>query len=192
MRRSIQAGALGFVLGMAAVARTRGVKPQEGRGVLAGLKVGQPVTLQDLGSAYVIRVLDVDVPTGEEVAEMGDDDDYLVVKTHVGVETRIPVTSIKAVIQVLIRWRLGELSHRAQAASPWSLLRASSGEGRLAFRLILVRYATHFQPIGCRSTHDDLIGVSYGQDYPGRQVTGFERGTRSSVWRPGRGQLSKD
>jgi hypothetical protein len=66
--------------------------------VLAGLKVGQPVTLQDVGSAYVIRVTDLELPTGEEVAEVGEG--YVVVKTQAGIETRIPVTSIKAVIRV--------------------------------------------------------------------------------------------
>lgn len=101
MRRSIQAGALGLVLGVAAITGTRGVEPQGARGVLAGLKVGQPVTLQDVGSAYMVRVTDLDVPTGEEVAEVGEG--YVVVKTQVGVETRIPVTSIKAVIVTLAR-----------------------------------------------------------------------------------------
>jgi hypothetical protein len=101
MGRSIQAGVLGLVLGVTAVAGTKGVNPQEGRGVLAGLKVGQPVTLQDAGSAYVVRVMDVGVPTGEEVAEVGEG--YLVVKTQAGIETRIPVTSVKAVIVMLTR-----------------------------------------------------------------------------------------
>jgi hypothetical protein len=101
MRRSIQAGALGLVLGMTAVSGSRGVEPQGGRGVLAGLRVGQPVTLQDVGSAYVVRVTDVEVPTGEEVAEVGEG--YVVVKTQAGVETRIPMTSIKAVVRVRAR-----------------------------------------------------------------------------------------
>lgn len=98
MRRSIQAGALGLVLGMAAVAGTSGVETQGARGVLSGLRVGQPVTLQDMGSAYLVRLVDVGVPTGEEVAEV--DDGYLVVKTQAGVETRIPLTSVKAVVRV--------------------------------------------------------------------------------------------
>ena len=96
MRRSIQALAVGLVLGMAVVAGTRVVEPQQGRGELAGLKVGQPVTLQDVGSAYVVRVTDGDVPTGEEVAEVGEG--YVVVKTQAGVESRIPLTSVKALI----------------------------------------------------------------------------------------------
>lgn len=98
MRRSIQAGVLGLVLMMAAITGIGGVEPQEGRGVLAGLKVGQPVTLQDVGSAYVVRVTGMGVPTGEEVAELGEG--YLVLKTQAGVETRVPVTSIKAVVRV--------------------------------------------------------------------------------------------
>ena len=100
MRRSIQAGALGLVLGIA-VAGTRGVEPKEGRGVLAGLKVGQPVTLQDAGSVYVVRVTDLEVLTGEEVAYVGEG--FLIVRNQAGIETRIPVTSIKAVVRLAAR-----------------------------------------------------------------------------------------
>lgn len=80
MRRSIQAAALGLVLGMAAIAGTRRVESQEVRGVLVGLKVGQQVTLQDVSSACVIRVTDLKMPTGQEVAEVGKG--YVVVKTQ--------------------------------------------------------------------------------------------------------------
>jgi hypothetical protein len=39
---------LGLVIGMASTTWTRGIEPQGGRGVFAGLKVGQPVTLKDV------------------------------------------------------------------------------------------------------------------------------------------------
>lgn len=87
--------ALGLVIGMASV---RGVEPSAAKGLLAGLKVGRPVTLKDLGSVYEVRLMDEPLPTGEEVAEVGEG--YLVVRSVAGVETRVPVTSIKAVIVV--------------------------------------------------------------------------------------------
>ena len=96
MRRLILcASGLGLVIGMASV---RGVEPSAAKGVLAVLKVGQPVALKDLGTAYEVGVMDVKLPTGEEVAEVGDG--YLVVRSVAGVETRIPLTSVKAVIVV--------------------------------------------------------------------------------------------
>lgn len=64
MRRSIQGAALGGVLGMTAIIGTRRTETQEELSVLAGLKVGLHVTLQDVGSAYVIRVTDLKMSTG--------------------------------------------------------------------------------------------------------------------------------
>ncbi len=89
---------LGLVIGMATVSGTRGYEPKPANVVLSGLRVGQPVTLKDLGTFYEVRVTDDKLPTGEEVAEVGTD--YLVVKSVAGVESRIPLTSIKAVIVV--------------------------------------------------------------------------------------------
>ena len=72
-----------------------------GMGLLDGFKVGQPVTLKDFGVAYEVGVMGDRFPTGQEVAEVGPD--YLVVRDVAGaVETRIPVTSIKAVVRVVI------------------------------------------------------------------------------------------
>ena len=99
MRRSIlSAVALVLVIGMASVS---GVEPKAAKGVLAGLRVGQPVALKDLGTAYEVRVTDDKLPTEEVVAEVGDD--YLVVKSVAGIETRIPLSSLKAVVVVLAR-----------------------------------------------------------------------------------------
>lgn len=102
MRRQVLgAVVLGLVIGMITISGTRGIEPEQAKGVLAGLKVGQPVTLKDLGSVYEVRVMDDKLPTGEVVAEVGVD--YLVVKSEAGIETRIPVTSIKAVLRVLTK-----------------------------------------------------------------------------------------
>jgi hypothetical protein len=92
---------LGLVIGMASTTWTRGIEPQGGKGVFAGLKVGQPVMLKDVGVVYEVRVLDEPIPTVEAVAEIGID--YLGVKNEAGIETRIPVTSIKAIIRVPTR-----------------------------------------------------------------------------------------
>ena len=65
-------------------------------GLFAGLRVGQPVTLKDLGVAYEVGVTGDRFPTGHEVIEVAKDG--LVVRDVAGaVETRIPVTSNKAV-----------------------------------------------------------------------------------------------
>ena len=92
---------LGMVIGIASITWTRGIEPQSGKGVFAGLKVGLPVTLKDLGTAYEVSLLDESTPTSQKVSEIGVD--YLVIKNEVGIETRIPVTSIKAVIRISTR-----------------------------------------------------------------------------------------
>ena len=49
---------LGLVNGITTTSWMRGIEPQGGKGVFAGLKVGLPVTLKDEGVAYEVRVLD--------------------------------------------------------------------------------------------------------------------------------------
>lgn len=92
--------AMGLVVGLFTVRGATGTAPPEARGVLAGLKVGQLVTLKDVGTAYVVQTMEPEIPTGESVAELGPD--YLVVRSQAGVESRIPVTSIKAVVRVTL------------------------------------------------------------------------------------------
>jgi hypothetical protein len=93
MRRSwmVLAAALGLLIGITSTTWTSGVEPQSGKGVFAGLKVGQTVMLTDVGAAYEVRVLDEPIPTVEAVAEIGID--YLGVKNEAGIETRIPAGS---------------------------------------------------------------------------------------------------
>ena len=45
-----------------------------------------------------VRVMDEQLPTVEEIAEV--EVNYLVVKNEAGIESRIPLTSIKAVIRL--------------------------------------------------------------------------------------------
>ena len=89
--------AIGLTVGVGATSWTGAIESQGGKGVLGGLRVGQAVTLKDVGAVCEVRVPDEQLPTGAEVAEVGVD--YLVVKAVAGIETRIPVTSIKAVIR---------------------------------------------------------------------------------------------
>ena len=85
-----------ILVGLAGMTRTRAIEGRTGVGLFAGLRVGQPVTIKDLGLAYEVGVMVDRFPTGREIAEVGTD--YLVVRDVTGaVETRIPVTSIKAV-----------------------------------------------------------------------------------------------
>jgi hypothetical protein len=92
---------LGLVIGIASTTWTRAIEPQGGKGVFGGLKVGLPVTLKDVGAAYEVSLLDEPIPTGQKVSEVGVD--YLAIKNEAGIETRIPVTSIKAVIRISTR-----------------------------------------------------------------------------------------
>lgn len=69
------------------------------RGVFATLKVGQAVTLKDVGHAYEISTFDNDMPLGYTVVEVGDD--FIVVRDIAKVtETRIPVYAVKSVSHV--------------------------------------------------------------------------------------------
>ena len=74
----------------------RGAKPS---GVLATLKVGQSLTLKDAGDRYTLTVIegDLKLPQSHTVVEVGQE--FVIVKDFTGLnETRIPLTSIKAVV----------------------------------------------------------------------------------------------
>jgi hypothetical protein len=103
MRRSwiVIVAVLGLVIGNTWTTWTGAIEPQTGKGVFAGLKVGLPVTLKEVGAAYEVSLLDEPIPTAEKIADVGVD--YLVIKNEAGIETRIPVTSIKAVIRLSTR-----------------------------------------------------------------------------------------
>src|SRR4051794_11551957 len=91
--------AVGLLIGMTVTPRTTAFDDRVGNGLFAGLKVGQPVAIKDVGAVYEISVIGGE-PTGTEVVEVGAD--YLVLKDVAEVETRIPLTSIKAVVRIAI------------------------------------------------------------------------------------------
>jgi hypothetical protein len=94
----ILAFGLGIPAGGCLMRSTTAVENRAVKGVLAGLKAGQPVVLKDLGNAYEVTTMGGE-KTGFQIVEVGGD--YLVVKDEVGmVETRVPVTSIKAVVRI--------------------------------------------------------------------------------------------
>jgi len=69
------------------------------RGVFATLRVGQPVNLKDIGTAYEISTFDNDLPLSHTVIEVGDD--YLVLQDIAKVsETRIAIYSVKSVSNI--------------------------------------------------------------------------------------------
>jgi hypothetical protein len=98
-----------FVLALLIVALvmfSTGAAPQkpQANGVLAPLKVGQAVALQDHGGSFEIRLIDVDVPMSHTVVEVGQD--YVVLKDIVEVaETRIPIYAVKAVVVLKTKLR---------------------------------------------------------------------------------------
>src|SRR5690348_8268488 len=105
MRRRWIVVVLGFGLltGLWAVSGTKAVEDRAGKGVLVGLRVGQPIVLKDLGLVYEVSTLGGALPTGQEIVEVGAD--FLVVKDVAHVETRIPVTSIKAITRIVVPGR---------------------------------------------------------------------------------------
>jgi hypothetical protein len=100
MRRKavILAFGLGILAGIGLLRSTTAVEGRGVKGVFVGLRAGQPVVLKDLGTAYEVSTMGGE-KTGQVIVEVGDD--YLVVKDEIGaVETRIPVTSVKAVVRI--------------------------------------------------------------------------------------------
>lgn len=68
-------------------------------GIFATLKAGQAINVKETGEKYLLTVIDGDskLPQPHTVLEVGQD--FVVVKDFTGLnETRIPITSVKAVI----------------------------------------------------------------------------------------------
>lgn len=107
MKKSwVPAVTVAVLLTMALGATSKSDNDAKGRrGVLATLKVGQPVNLKDVGAGYEISTFDTDVPQGHTVVEI--DNDYLVLRDIAKVtETRIPIYAVKSV--TLIRTKPGD------------------------------------------------------------------------------------
>lgn len=88
---------IGIVVAVTAIPGAQNAKRP--RNVFSSLKVGQPVTLTDEGSAYSISFFDEDMPLAHKVVDIGDD--FVVVRDAAGVrETFIPVFSLKGIAKV--------------------------------------------------------------------------------------------
>jgi hypothetical protein len=69
------------------------------KGVFAGLRVGQSVSLKDERSAFTLSVFEPDLPQSHKVIEIGDN--FIVVRDIAEVtETTIPIYSFKAIVKV--------------------------------------------------------------------------------------------
>ena len=83
-------------LGLSQPTATSQPAPAAPRTVLSPLKAGQAVTLKEKGSFWEISVLQDSAQTGHRVVEVADD--HIVVTDDGGlIETRIPLTAIRAV-----------------------------------------------------------------------------------------------
>ncbi|HET6574110.1 MAG TPA: hypothetical protein VFG68_10940 [Fimbriiglobus sp.] len=83
-------------LGLSLPPATSQPAPAARRTVLSPLKAGQAVTLREKGSLWEINVLQDVAEATHKVAEIGDD--FIVVTDNEGLlETRIPLTAIRAV-----------------------------------------------------------------------------------------------
>ena len=74
-------------------------QPPKVSGVFATLKAGQAINVKETGEKYLLTVIDGEskLPQPHTVLEVGQD--FVVVKDFTGLnETRIPITSVKAVI----------------------------------------------------------------------------------------------
>lgn len=92
-----------FVALMVAVLLTPLLAQQDAQpklsGVFATLKAGQAINVKETGEKYLLTVIDGDskLPQPHTVLEVGQD--FVVVKDFTGLnETRIPITSVKAVV----------------------------------------------------------------------------------------------
>jgi hypothetical protein len=73
--------------------------PAARRTVFSTLKVGQSVVVKERNGLYEVSTMDEAGPMSHKVVEVGDD--YLVVRDEAGVlESRIPVTAVRAVVHI--------------------------------------------------------------------------------------------
>ncbi|HEV8069520.1 MAG TPA: hypothetical protein VGP76_17400 [Planctomycetaceae bacterium] len=73
--------------------------PNKSKGIFSALKVGQPVTLKDHGTAYSISFMDDGTPLTHTVIEVGGD--YFVVQDLAGVtDSVVPFYSLKGIVRV--------------------------------------------------------------------------------------------
>jgi hypothetical protein len=92
---------LAVVLGLAGLLSTATSQPPSSarRSVFSTLKVGQAVTLKERAGLYEVGTTDEAGPLTHKVVEVGDD--FLVLWDEAGtVESRIPVTAVRAVVHV--------------------------------------------------------------------------------------------
>lgn len=74
-------------------------QPAPKKSIFSTLKVGQSVSLKEKASGWEVSTTDDVAPLTHQIAEIKDD--YIVLLDEAGsVETRIPVTAVRAVIHV--------------------------------------------------------------------------------------------
>lgn len=79
-----------------------GADKQPNKLFFSSLKVGQKVSLKDNGDSFSITFFEDDeVPHAHKVSDIGDD--FLVLENVAGIETTIPIYSIKVVERVRVK-----------------------------------------------------------------------------------------
>lgn len=82
------------------VSSNLGQQKPDAKGVLGTLRVGQAINIKETGEKYLLTMIDGEskLPQPHTVLEV--DQDFVVAKDFTGLnETRIPITSIKAVVR---------------------------------------------------------------------------------------------
>jgi hypothetical protein len=89
-----------WIVALVAIATALGAQnAPKPKGIFSMLRVGQPVSLKDHGSAYSISFIEPEVPLGHTVVEIGVD--YVILRDIAGVkEVVVPVYSLKAVVKL--------------------------------------------------------------------------------------------
>jgi hypothetical protein len=87
-------------VGLIAVAVALGAdEAKKPKGVFSALKVGQPVSLKDEGSAYGMTFFEPELPQAHNVVEIGDN--FVVLRDIAEVtEISIPIYAVKSVVKV--------------------------------------------------------------------------------------------
>ncbi len=73
--------------------------PKKSKGIFSSLKLGQPVTLKDMGAGYSLSFFEEGLQLTHTVVEIGED--YVVVRDIAGVtDTMVPVYSLKGILRM--------------------------------------------------------------------------------------------
>lgn len=87
-----------IILVLLAILLSLGADSEKPKGVFSSLEVGQKVNLKEEGQGYTITFFEKEISQTHTVLEIGND--FVVLENVAGIETTIPVYSIKAIVKM--------------------------------------------------------------------------------------------